>query len=181
MGWMGWIGWLADMSAIAFAVAMGMLTAFFVTNDQRYDRVAEWAFVVFAIAAIPTMLATAAQFPNGGIVVGVVTAVGIVGVALVGLGELGTALRLVDFRRISPLVTVGFVAFLVWIGVISLLIVAGTELPTALGWLGILTIVVGAAIIAWIIRVPGVMTKHATRIAARWWPSSCRWRASCSG
>ncbi len=137
---------------------MVFLATFFATKNQRFDRVAEWSFVAFALLAIPTIVTIGGRVPNGGPALPVATVVGIVGVTAVGLGELGSTLKLVDFRRIAPLVTLGFLAFLAWIGIASVLVVSGGGLPVNLGWLGIGSIVLGVAIVAWIVREPGVMT-----------------------
>ena len=151
------MGWLAIATGVLFGAALAFLTAFFFTKNERFDRVAEWCFVLFVLGAIPTMLSVARLFRDGGPVVPIATAIGIVSVAVVGIAELGTTLRLVDFRRVAPIVTVAFLGFLVWIGIVSVLIVTQGRLPAALGWLGIAAIVLGIAIVGWITRQPGVM------------------------
>lgn len=151
------MGWLAIAAGIAFGAALLLLVTFFVTRDERYDRIAEWSFVAFALLAIPTMLTVAGRLPEGGLIVGTVTVVGIAGVAVLGLGELASTLRIVDFRRMAPLITLGFMAYLVWIGAVSVVVLARGGLPINLGWLGIVTIAVGAVIVGSIVTVPGVV------------------------
>jgi hypothetical protein len=152
------MGWLAVGAGVLFGAALASLTAFFVTKEERFDRVAEWSFVLFALCAIPTMLTVAGLFPNAGILIPIATATGIVSVTVMALAELGATLKLVDFGRIAPIVTVAFVGFLVWIGLISVLILTqGGSLPAALGWLGVVSIVLGVAIVAFIARQPGVI------------------------
>jgi hypothetical protein len=91
------------------------------------------------------------------------TAAGAIGTAVLGLSELGSALKLVDFRRIAGLTTVGFLAFLVWIGGVSIAILAtpASAFPATLGWLGLVSIVLGIAVVAWITRTPGVLAGQA--------------------
>ena len=36
--------WVTVGAGLAFGIAVLMLVAFFVTKDQRFDRVAEWTF-----------------------------------------------------------------------------------------------------------------------------------------
>ena len=152
------MGWLAAGAGIFFGLALVLLMAFFVTKDERLDRVAEWCFVAFALLAVPTILKVAGLLSDGGLIVQAATALGVIGVAAIGLGELGSTLRLVDFRRIATAVTLGFLGFLSWIGLVSVAMVSGTGgLPLVLGWLGIVSIVVGLAIVFWILRRPGVM------------------------
>jgi hypothetical protein len=145
-------------AGIAFGLAFGFLGAFFATKNERFDRVAEWLFVAFGVLSVPAMLAIAGRLPNGGIAVGAITAIGIVGAVGTGLGELVITLRLVDFRRVAALLTVAFVAFLVWVGGISVLVVTGGGFPAALGWLGLSAIVVGILMLALTVREPGVIT-----------------------
>ncbi len=53
--------------------------------------------------------------------------------------------------------TLGFLGFLLWIGATSVLVIVDEGVPSALGWLGLASIASGIAIIAWIMRRPGVM------------------------
>lgn len=147
----------AGAAGVLFGISIGALAAFFATRDERFDRLAEWAFVAFAVAATVTMLAVVALLPSGPAATAI-TAVGVAGVAVIGVGELAVTLRLVDFPRVSPLVTAGFLAFLAWVGGVSALIVDGATLPAALGWLGLAAIVAGLAVTALILARPGVLT-----------------------
>lgn len=151
------MAWTAIAAGLALALAIGLLAAFFATKNPRYDRVAEWAFVAFAVLAIATMWTAAERLAASGVAITAVTIIGIAGVAALGLGELGSSLRLVDFRRIAGAMALAFQAFLLWVGAISILVVAGDTFPAAFGWLGIVSIVVGIATMLWIIRKPGVM------------------------
>jgi hypothetical protein len=152
----GAMGWVLAVAGVAFGAAMAMLVVFLVTDDARYDRVAEWCFVAFGVLGAPSILVLGGRLP--GVVGTIATVLGVVGAAGVGLGELATATGLADFRRIGPLVTGAFLALLAWIGLVSLLIVGGTEFPVALGWLGIASIVGGLVIVAWAARLPGVLS-----------------------
>ena len=151
------MGLIAVLAGIAFGLALTLLTAFFATKDARFDRVAEWSFVAFAALAIPTIVTVAGRLPNGGPAAQVGTVVGVASVAVIGLGELGSTLRLIDFRRVAPLITVAFLGFLAWIGLTSALVISGGGLPANLGWLGLGTIVLGMTIVGWIVREPGVL------------------------
>jgi len=156
------MGWIAAGAGLTFGLALVMLATFFRTQNERFDRVAEWSFVLFGILATPTILAVSGKLGSlGPEPVGIaLTIIGVAGVLITGLGELGLVLKLVAFRRISALLTVAFLGFLVWIGGVSVATVTASSpaLPVNLGWLGIVSIVLGVAIIAWIVRVPGVIT-----------------------
>ena len=152
------MGLAAGAAGVLFGIAIGALATFFATRNDRFDRVAEWAFVAFAVAAIVTMLAVPPLLPEGGVLASAVTAVGVVGAAVIGIGELGVALRLIDFRRVSVIITAGFLAFLAWVGGVSVLVIGGAALPAALGWLGMAAIVVGVALVGLLLARPGVLT-----------------------
>jgi hypothetical protein len=149
---------VAMVAGIAFGSAIVLLASFFVTKVERYDRLAEWAFVVFAICAVPTVAIVGGRLPGSSTVNAVVTVLGATGAAVIGLGELGVTLHVVDFRKISALITVAFLAFLLWIGAVSVVVVTSGGLPVGLGWLGLVAIILGIAIIGSLVRVPGVLT-----------------------
>jgi hypothetical protein len=149
---------IAGGAGVLFGLALVLLTAFFVTKVETFDRIAEWAFVAFGLLAVPTILATAGRFSGNDALVTALTAVGVAGAAVVGLGELVITLHLIDFRRVAALITVGFLAFLAWIGAVSVLVIAGGGLPVELGWVGVLVIVTGVAIVLAMARQPGMIT-----------------------
>ncbi|HET7727789.1 MAG TPA: hypothetical protein VFK54_10755 [Candidatus Limnocylindrales bacterium] len=150
------MGLAAGAAGVLFGISIGALAAFFATRNERFDRVSEWAFVAFAVAAILTML-TVGPLLAGGVPATALTAIGVTGVAVIGVGELAVALRLVDFRRVSAVITAGFLAFLAWVGGVSLLLIDSVQLAT-LGWLGLAAIAVGTALVGLILATPGVLT-----------------------
>jgi hypothetical protein len=148
---------LAAGAALAFGAALGLLAAFFATGNARFDRLAEWAFVAFALLAIPTMVAVAGHLPADSLLTPLATVIGIVGALGLGLVELLVTLGIVDFRRIGAPATAAFLAVLVWIGAVSILAIAGGSLPAGLGWLGLASIAVAIVIVGLIVRTPGVL------------------------
>lgn len=149
---------IAVGAGLLLGLALVLLATFFMTRDARFDRGAEWAFVAFAVLAIPTILTVGDRIPGEGVVISAITWIGIAGVAVMGFGELAVTLRLVGFQRVSGLVTIGFLSFLSWIGGASILAIVSGGLPSALAWLGVAAIVVGIAITAFMARQPGVMS-----------------------
>ncbi|NJD29515.1 MAG: hypothetical protein FIA92_14630 [Chloroflexi bacterium] len=149
--------WIAVGAGVLFGLALLCLVAFFVTKDARFDRIAEWAFVGFAVLAVPTIVAANGQLAGGALEALVMWA-GILGVGFIGLGELAITLRLIEFRRVAAVITMGFLAFLAWIGAVSVLAIANGALPVELGWLGIVSIALGILIVAWLASQPGVLT-----------------------
>jgi len=152
------MNWMAVGAGLALGTSIGMLAAFFATRNERFDRIAEWSFVVLALLGVPTMLAVGDRLAAGGLAAQGLTWIGIVGIVIVGLGELGTTLRLVDFRKISPVVALGFMAFLVWVGGSSAVTISGGGLPVEHGWLGVGSIALALLLMGTLLRTPGVMT-----------------------
>jgi len=150
-------GWLAVGTGLAFGLALVMLATFFATRNERWDRIAEWAFVAFAVMAVPTILATGTLLADAAQAGQVATAIGLVSVVVIGFGELASTLHVLDFRRIAPLITIAFLGFLAWIGIVSVLAITTGALPSGLGWLGVLAIVLGVGIVLWVTRTPGVL------------------------
>jgi hypothetical protein len=145
-------------AGLALATSIGMLAAFFATRNERFDRIAEWAFVALAILGVPTMLILGDRLAAGGLAAPVLTWIGIAGVVVVGAGELAATLRIVDFRKISPIVALGFLAFLVWVGGSAAVSITTGRLPAVHGWLGVGSIVVAIALMGVLLRTPGVMS-----------------------
>jgi len=149
-------------AGISFGLALVLLAAFFRTQNQLLDRIAEWCFVLFGILGVIGIVAVHdwAGEAMRGIVGTALTVMGVAGAAIMGLGELGSALRLVDFRRIAGITTIAFLLFLVWVAGVSALalVTPGSPMPAGLAWLGVVSIATGVAIVGWIVRVPGVVT-----------------------
>lgn len=150
------MSWIAIVAGISFGLALALLAAFFVTSDQRYDRVAEWCFGLFAVAMVPTMLTVADLLATLGLAGTALTIIGVLSVAIIGIGEVGSSLGLIDFRRVAMVITAAFVGFLAWIGGVSVVNLDSGALPAGLGWLGVTAIVAGAVIIGLILRDPAV-------------------------
>jgi hypothetical protein len=151
---------MAIAAGVVFGVSLVLLTVFFRTQNLRADLIATWGFVVFAVLVVPVMLTVRDRIGADSLVVTGLTVAGILGAVALGVAEAATALKLIDFRRVSALATLGFVLFLVWIGGVSAIVVASASpaLPVVLGWVGLASIVLGLAIIVWIVRKPGVMS-----------------------
>jgi hypothetical protein len=151
------MGPVAAGAALTFGAALGLLAMFFATKDDRFDRAAEWSFVGFAILAVPMVLSVGGRFANAGATIVVATVLGVGGAVVLGLGELAMTLKVVDFRRLAPAMALAFVAYLGWIGIVGVLTIAGAgDLPLALGWLAVLSIIVTIAAVGWILATPGV-------------------------
>jgi hypothetical protein len=155
---------MAIAAGVVFGLSLVLLAAFFRTQSTRLDALATWGLVVFALLIIPVMLVVRDRLGQDGAAATALTVAGILGVAVVGLGEAATGLRLVDFRRVAIATTIGFVLFLLWVGGVSAMLVAASNpvLPVTLGWLGLGAIALGIAIMAWIFRTPGVATGDAS-------------------
>jgi hypothetical protein len=151
-------------AALSLAGAMGLLTLFFATRNERYDRLAEALFVVFGVLQLPVIVAVRADSQSA--LAYVSMGLGLAGAGGMAIGELLSLLRLIDFRRIAGLLTLAFIAFLAWIGLTSVDLLGSPLYPPALAWLGIASIAAGMLIMAWIVLTPGVI--RGDREPGRW-------------
>jgi hypothetical protein len=151
---------MAIAAGVVFGLSLVLLTAFFRTQDARMDLVATWGFVVFAVLIIPVMLTVRDRLGAGDPAATALAGAGILGAGVLGVAEAMLGLKLIDFRRVALVTTLGFVLVLVWIGGVSALVLGSSAsgLPANLGWLGLASIVMGLAILVWIVRKPGVVT-----------------------
>lgn len=149
--------WLGTGAALAFGGGLVLLAVFFATKDERFDHGSEIAFVIFAVLVIPVIVAVRDQLAPSWSLAPIVAIVGIVGVAVVGLAELGFFLRVIDFRKVAGVITLAFLGYLAWIGATSVAMLSTTAFPTALGWLGLGSMALAALIIGLVSLTPGVM------------------------
>lgn len=142
-------------AALSLAGAMVLLTLFFATRNERYDRIAEALFVAFGVLQLPVVVVVSGgtQSPLAYISVGL----GLAGAAGIAIGELLSLLGLIDFRRVAGPLTLAFLAFLAWIGLTSVEMLGSPLYPAALAWLGIASIAAGTLIVASMMLTPGVI------------------------
>jgi hypothetical protein len=126
---------------------------------------AEWCYVLFGALGSATILTAhdllSPSVPPTALLI--LTVGGIAGTATLGLAELGSSLRLVEFQRIAGLTSAAFLLVLAWIAGVSLagLLATSSPLPVAMGWLGVGSIGAGLLIVAVISRKPGAMSGQA--------------------
>jgi hypothetical protein len=140
------MGWLAVPAGLAFGLA-ALISALSVRRNPGRSTpptpAGALASLVFAILALPAMLAAAAAVHGGAIVEAatVVCAAGVVGIGLDAAMRLFRSRVPVGVeRRVRYLFPVGFLAFHLWVTILSVAILIGGALPAGLGWLGIITI-----------------------------------------
>lgn len=158
------MGPIALAAGVLLGLAMLGLALFFRTGDRRFDQVAEWGFAGFGLTGALTALEVAGRIGDaGGLLAAVGSGLGVAGTILLGLAEVATALRLLDWRRVAPLTTLAFVGVLAWIGLVSVSLASGAAptIPAGVGWLGIGSIVAGFGVITWLARLPGMLTGQA--------------------
>ena len=134
-------------TAATFAAAAVLLATFFATKNDRFDRLAEWLFVVFAGFAIALAVLVQQRLETGSGLAILVTAIGIAGVSVVGLIELLSTLGRINFERYGGLAALGFAGWLAWIAGVSLIGLASGAVPVLLGWLGILVVAVALVVV----------------------------------
>ena len=141
------MGWLAVPAGLAYGLnaAISALSVMRDPGRSAPQPAGAWASLAFAIFAVPAMLAAAGAVQGGAIVV-VATYVCAAGVAGIGLDAVMRAFEsqvpVGVERRLKYLFPIGFLAFHVWVAILSVAILIGGALPAGLGWLGI--VIIGA-------------------------------------
>jgi hypothetical protein len=139
------MGWLAVLAGVAYGLNAG-ISAMSVRRDpggHASPPGGAWAALAFAVFAVPSMLA-AAGVVQGGAIMAVVTWV--CAAAVVGIGidavirVLGSQVPVGVGQQLRYFFPLGFLAFHVWVAILSVAILIGGALPAGLGWLGIVTI-----------------------------------------
>lgn len=141
------MGWLAVLAGVAYGLNAAISARSVLREPGRNapppNDVGAWASLAFAILAVPAML-VASGAVQGGALVGVATYVGVVGVAGIGIDAVTRVLRRLVRIGAEPglryLFPIGFLAFHVWVAVLSVAMLTGGMQPAGLGWLGIGTV-----------------------------------------
>ncbi len=139
------MGWLAVLAGIAYGLNAA-ISALSIRRDPSGSASppgGPWASLAFAILAVPAMFLTAGVVQGGPIVMVVtwVCAAGVVGIGLdAAMRAFESQVPIGVERRLRSLYPIGFLAFHVWVAIVSVAILLGGALPAGLGWLGIVTI-----------------------------------------
>lgn len=140
------------LAGVFFALALASLAVFFITRDERADRLSSLAFPAFEILMIPVMLEIHGRYVEQAALTWVATSIGLAAMfVLISSGLLVVAGR-VTFPQVAILQTAAFAAFTLWIAATSWLALAFGGLPAGLGWLGLAAIVLSLGAIAWMVR-----------------------------
>jgi hypothetical protein len=132
---------LAGISAIAAgatAVIAGiLLAAFFATRSQSLGHANDAAAAVMAILLMPAALAVLDRFADTGPLILVVTAIGLVGMAVVAVASVLTAAGRLSVAQLTAWQGGSFLVLFLWVLGTSVMILVWGRLPVGLGWLGI--------------------------------------------
>lgn len=82
---------------------------------------------------------------------------GLAGALISLVGQVQVMFGGVPFGRIAMRQTLAFVGVLIWIAGLSWIVISEGGLPPGLGWLGLIAVIVGAAIIGLLTRDPTLM------------------------
>lgn len=149
---------LAALGAgVFFGLSMALLIVFFVTKNEQADRWSERSFLVFFVLAAVVIYEIHRRYVDRSPLVWVATIAGLAGMAVSFVLELLVTARRVEFTRVAPLLTGGFVVFILWLLAASAMILAFGGLPAELGWLGVVAVVVAIGVIGWLVRDPAMM------------------------
>lgn len=140
------------LAGVFFALALVLLSVFFIAKSQRADYLSSWAFLAFEILLIPVIVEIHRRYVDQTALTWLATATGLAAmVVLIASGALVLAGR-VTFARVGAIQGGAFAVFTVWIAATSWFVLAFGGLPAGLAWLGLAAIVVTLGAIAWMMR-----------------------------
>src|SRR2546422_3549694 len=113
-----------------------MLAGFFATRSQSLGHANDAAAAVMAILLMPAALAVLNRFADTGPLIVVVTAIGLVGMAVAALASALTAVGRLSMAQLTTWQGGSFLVLFVWVLGTSITILAWGRLPVGLGWLG---------------------------------------------
>lgn len=149
------MAWFAVAAGVLLAVSWFLLTVFFVKQNETADRLSNVVGVPALIALGVSMGAVLDRFAaRSPVLVSIVTAIGLLAVAVNLVLTIALVLQLVTFPRIAMPATAAWAVLFLWVGAASGFIVGYGRLPKSLGWFGIATIAYTLALLGFIMRKP---------------------------
>lgn len=151
------MGNVAFVAGVAFLGAMVFLTTYTRTNRNVYDTLENWSFLVLFLALAVLILDLHRRYVDQAPIVWLFTVAGLAGALISLVGQVQVMFGGVPFGRIAMRQTLAFVGVLIWIAGLSWIVISEGGLPPGLGWLGLIAVIVGAAIIGLLTRDPTLM------------------------
>lgn len=136
---------------------MGLLIAFFLSNDQRADRLSNLAFLLFYALAAAVVYEVHQRYAAKSPLVVLATVVALAALAFLFVSQALVTLGRMDLRRLAVLQTVGFATYVLWTLAASAMVLAFGRLPASLGWLGVAAVVAALAVLGWFARDPALI------------------------
>jgi hypothetical protein len=157
------MAWFAVAAGVLLAVSWSLLVLFFVKRNETADRLSNVVGVPALIAVVVAMGAVLDRFAaRAPVLVSLVTAIGLLAVAVNLVLTIALVLQLVTFPRIAMPATAAWAVLFLWVGAASGFILAYGRLPKSLGWFGVATIAYTLVLLAVIMRKPEMRNGTAT-------------------
>ncbi len=141
------MGTTTAVAGIALLIASILLLTFFVRQSEVADRAANWFFLAF-YGLMAVGAGGVHGFYAGTTAWMWIPTIGVIGVLAVQFAA--TVLVLsgrTTFEKVALVSTLGFVVLMLWMLAVSILVLTQGGLPRGLGWLGVVTMSIGAIVI----------------------------------
>jgi hypothetical protein len=157
----------AIAGGLLLGISWALLTLFFVKQNETADLLSNYVALPALVAIGVTMGAVLDRFAGDApVLVSLVTAAGLAAVTVNLAVVVLLVLKVVEFPRVAMAATAAWGVLFLWVGAVSVMIVAYGHVPRALGWFGIAVIAYTLALLAFVMRDPEVRKGTATPPAA---------------
>lgn len=140
------------LAGVSFALALVLLSVFFIAKSRLADDLSNWAFLAFEILMIPVIVEIHRRYVDHTALTWIATVIGVAAMVVLIVSGLLVGAGRVTFARVGAVQGGAFAVFTVWIAATSWFVLAYGGLPAGLAWLGAAAIVVTLGAIAWMMR-----------------------------
>jgi len=125
-------------AGILAAVAGMLLGVFFATGSDAWGRANDAASAAFAVLLVPAALVLYDRYaPAAGVWAGAFTTLGLAAIAAAAVSSALTALGRLSVADLTKWQGGSFAALFLWVGAVSVSVLAYGGLPAGIGWLGL--------------------------------------------
>ncbi len=129
------MGIVTVVAGFTMLVAAGLLTIFFINQNETADRASNWFFLLFYALMTWAALDVHRFYVEAAGYTWVLTVVVVAALATLFILTVFVVSGRIPFERVAMVSTFGFVVLMLWMLGVSVLILTKGGLPETLGWL----------------------------------------------